>query len=833
MKKIILGALAHVDAGKTSLSEALLHKTGAINRLGRVDHQDAFLDFNKEEKERGITIYNKEARFRYNDREYIYVDTPGHNEFNRERDRVLNILDVAIIIISAAEDVQSDTVKAFLSLQNLNIPVIFFVNKMDITHKDRKEIVSDLKKRFSENVVDANDLYESVALNSEELLDDYLSSGSVPKEKIYEALECHQTYPCLFGSALKEEGIDELLSFLDENIEYKEPSDSFSAYVYKITSFNNERLTHLKVESGSLLNKTSFNSEKINEILVFSGNSYASVQEVNGRDLCACKGLKSIEIGTYIPSLKNDRNALTHSLRYKLLTDKDAFEVFREIETLNSEFPELNITFNKSDSSVYLNLEGQLHSEIVKKMLMERFGLEVSFSTPVISYRETIKNEVYGVGHFEPLRHYAEVIVKLSPGKGYKVNSLIENSYINSLLSFLNSYHPKGILTNSELTDIEITIVDIKTHIKHTEGQDLFEALKRAIRQGLTKTESLLLEPYYLVTFDISQETLNRMLPELTSRNLTYSIEEDSLIVKIPEISFNDVILSLKERLKGSVSFSIEEMIYDECHNAEEVIRDINYTYYTDLSNPSGSIFTKNGAGHYVSAEEVEANMHLSMSDYVFEEKASMVHNKTRINEEELKRVWNSIYKPKERIIQRKNRTSEEREYHDTPSKPLMYLIDGYNLMFSSDELNEIAKSDFMNAREKTIDLVQDFAGYVSAECVLIFDAYKTDIQVARVLKRDNITIVYTKSREIADTYIEKKAAELKDDYKLIVVTSDRLEQLKVFSSSSNRLSSREFLMRYENMRKTSSKLNSRFNYRPLSELRELLLEDEDEEQKK
>ena len=820
MKKLIVGALAHVDAGKTTLCEAILYKTNTIRTKGRVDHQDAFLDYDSQEKEKGITIFNKEARFSYKNKEYIYLDTPGHNELRSESNRAIKVIDVALLIINAAEDIPSDTISLFNNLLNYHLPIIIFVNKTDISYIDKEKILNNIKNKLSEKITSTNNLYEQVALENENLLDDFLNN-SLDKNDVINAIYNNSVIPCLFGSALKDEGILELLDFIDEYTYLpKSKQDKLSAYIYKISNDNNEKLTHIKVLSGTLHNKEAFYNQKINEIRQYSGLSYTSVQEVNENDLCTVKGLNDLSIGTYLPSLINEEKDYSKSLSYELLFDGDLNDVYRKICVLNDELPNLKITLD--NYHILINLNGDLEKEIIKRQIKDRFNIDVNFSDPVIRYKETILKETYGVGHFEPLRHYAEVIVSIKPiDDGLKIKSLVNNSYTGTILNYLRSYPIRGILTNSPLTNVEITIVDFKTHLKHTEGHDLIEAVNRAIRHALSKNEPILLEPYYLINIDTNQTIINSIISQLNDAKAIFTIEENSILSKVPYTTFNSFILSLRQKLRDNLSYEIIDTIYDEAINEKEIITNKAYDYLQDLRNPVGSIFTSHGAGHYVDKDEVEKMMHLKLSDY-FEnvEDVKVQRNHFSISEEELKRVWNSLYKPKERTYKKKVQEEDDAPRHiEIVYKPIMYIVDGYNLLYSIEDLKEISKDNFIMAREKIIDLVSDFKGYVNGELILVFDAYKQDYSKAQISDRDNITIVYTKAKETADTYIEKLSKELEDKYKVITVTSDYLEQLRVFSNSSLRLSSKEFLNRYESFKKQNLKQEITPINRPFKDL--------------
>lgn len=818
MKEIVLGALAHVDAGKTTLSESILFFTGASRFKGRVDNKDTFLDFNQIEKEKGITVYNKEAHFKYNDKEFIYLDTPGHNELAYETNRAIKVLDAAILIISAIENIPTDTIKKFIDLNNLDIPIYIFVNKMDIAVKSQEEIIKQIQNRLSDNCVFYQDVNEHLAYINEEHLEEYINTNSLTDDKVIEDLVKHNAYPIFFGSALKDTGIKEMLDYISK---YTNPvydnTKPLNAYVYKILN----EYTYIKILEGTLINKSLINDEKINGIYEVNGDSYTLIQEAEASNIVAVKGL-SQKIGTYLPSMRNDYENKIPSLTYRLNTNLDVNEMYRKLLPVINEFPELNIELE--NNHIFINLNGELHKLIIQKMIKEKTGEDVGFSNPVVKLKETIKEMVFGVGHYEPLRHYAEVVVRLSPYEnGLKINSLIHNSYINSLLNNLNAYHPRGIVTNSELTNIEITIVDIKTHLKHTEGGDLLQALSRAIRQGLSKIESTVLEPFYLVSFNTSNNEMNDIIAYLSLKNISYVIEEDNIIAKISQRETNDIITNLNSKLKGNLSFSIDSVLYDELKDTS-ILDNYHYDYRQDYHHPAGSVFTKAGAGHYVEPEDVESMMHLNMADYTDKVVTHTVHNKSTINDEELKRVWNNLYKPKERIYRPSNKKEEDTNNKSINSKELIYLIDGYNLMYFLNE--DLADESFQNARDKVVDLVCDFQGYVAASCILVFDAYKNEYADSMIVSHDNITLVYTKKNETADTYIENKSKELNDKYRVIVVTSDRLEQFSTFAKGASIISSREFLSRYESLKKNNIYDGSRQINRPLEELRKLLMEE-------
>ncbi|MBQ6217795.1 MAG: NYN domain-containing protein [Erysipelotrichaceae bacterium] len=808
MSAIIIGAYAHVDAGKTTLSEAMLHKCGAIRNIGRVDHEDSFLDYDSFERRKGITVYTKQARFSYKDKNYVYVDTPGHLDFAGEVERSYEILDAAILIIDASAPVPADTIRRFSYLKSLRIPILIFLNKTDISHRSIQENLEDLSRHLDSNVCLHDQIFEASALNHEEALEDYLNDSFIDDRYIISDLKDGLLFPVFAGSALHEEGIDALLDFIYRYIVLQNTSSHFKAYIFKIDDY-----AHLKVFSGTLKNRDVISDYKISELVQFNGSKPVQVNEVKGSDLCAVKGLQGLKAGTWLPSMLNEERRKLDTLSYTLLSDLDPNELYRRIGTLNDEFPELHLTLK---DEVTIDLIGELQKDFIKDLIKNRFSIDVSFSRPLIEYREAIEEEVYGVGHYEPLRHYAEVLVRLSPAETYRIKAKKEFSV---LLDYLEHYIPCGLLTDSRLDKTQIEIIDIRTHLKHTEGGDLVQALNRAIRHALYKGKSYLLEPYYLISISSDAKTQSGIISQLSSQQYLFDIEEDMIMAKIPKLAYNDLILALKNRFRDDFSSNIEGTFFDRCHEEEKVIRDIGYDYTNDVSKPVGSIFTRNGAGTYIPPEEVEENMHMELRNYFADYTPPVKHNPRTVNEEELKRVWNSLYKPRPRFIETRKEKDEERKVSYAPPKELLYLIDGYNVLHA---LDDAPLDNLVMAREKVIDLICDFSGYVSASCVLVFDAYLQDSSKVGISERDNITIVYTKTGQTADMYIEERSKELSDKYRIIVVTSDALEQLSVFSSDAFRLSSREFLARYSNMRKNMTHTEKMSN-RPLAELKELL----------
>ena len=817
MRKRVIGLLAHVDAGKTTLSEAILFNTNSIKKIGRVDHEDSFLDYNDYERKKGITILSKPARFSINDNDYILLDTPGHLDFYGEVERSIKILDIAILIIDARKEIPSDIIRQYKNLSTLQIPTIIFINKMDISERNKEELINIIKDKLGQHLVDINNFEEAIALDNEEYLDSFIKGNKLPEELIYESLIYHLNIPIFFGSALKNEGINDLLNFIKQIKIPEINNDKLKAYIYKI-----DKYTNIKVLSGILKNKMSFNNEKIDEIYLLNGQEKISVQEVYPGDICAVNGLKELKVGTYLPSLFIENTNKIPSLDYALEFKENINEVIKKIQELNEEFPELNIHIE--NNQIMISLLGELQADYIKELIKDRYDIEIKYSKPIIKYKESIRKESIAGGHFEPLKHYGEVIIKLKPNDSYKVKSSLKDSDTNNLISYLNEFRPKGILTNSILDNIEIEILAIKKHIKHTKGQDIIEAASRAIRNALIKNDNYLLSPHFITTFICSQENKNIILKELIQNNYSYDIEEDSLIAKIPKNDFNDFILLMSQKLKDELSYQINGEIYDEERNYEKIIDEFNYDYLNDRHNPCGSIF-QIGGQTYIEPQDVDKYLHIDINQFLDKESSVIRHNRYHVSEEELKKIWQSLYRPKVFKEKKEKKMDDDvREREIDLNKELLYFIDGYNLMHS---IEDMPLDNLTMAREKLIDIVCDFAGYTSAKTILVFDAYMANSPKENISEVANITVVYTKKNETADTYIEKRCKILGDKYRISVVSSDSLEQLRIFSSNARRISSREFMMIYKNFKKNNLEEYKPLTYRPFENLKELLEEDD------
>lgn len=810
MKNICVGLLAHVDAGKTSLTESLLYNAKIIRKMGRVDHQNAYLDYDVQERERGITIYSKEVHFDYQDTHFCLIDTPGHVDFSSEMERCLSVLDYAILIISATDKVQSHTKTIFKLLDAMHIPFFIFVNKMDISYDSKDIILNSLRKDLNEHCVDILD-EETISLYDEKMMNYYLDNNRLDKMMVASLIKQRKIFPCIFGSALKNNNVDQLLTCLADYTIMDDYDDVFRARVYKVSYENNTKLSHLKVLGGTLRSKMKINDDKVDQIRVYNGNKYELKDSVDAGNVVCVKGLNSAYSGMGLGDIDDHKLQLSSYLHYRLdIKDQDSFSVYRNLEKLKMEDPNLNINYDGKQINV--SIMGEVQIEVLKKLIKERFGYDVEFSDAKINYMETISAPIEGVGHYEPLRHYGEVHLLLEPiSKGVEICNGIDNTndmhYQKVIMNFLESIELKGILTNSPLTNIRITLLAFKSHLKHSEPADFLECCKRAIRHALKRADNILLEPYYHFEIIINNNYVSKVLYDLDNFNAEYEISNiDNELVKIigsasvaKMQNYNIKFLSLTSGM-GKISMNIDG--YRPCLEQEKVIADIAYDDESDTDNPSGSIFCAHGAGFYVNYEDVEHYMHIP---YVYlpktaEQKA--FHNKMSISDDELKRVWNNTYKPKE-ISKAKNEKKEVKDYYDIKeTKPKCLLVDGYNVIFGWSDLKQMAAKSLDMARNRLIDYMSEYQAYRYDLVIVVFDAYKTEAVMENIIENKNVVIVYTKNKHTADTYIEKTVAKLTKDYVVSVATSDSLEQLTVMTQNAIRISSSELEKDYRFMKK-------------------------------
>ena len=824
MKKIVLGILAHVDAGKTTLTESMLYLSKTIRHLGRVDHGDAFLDYNSQERDRGITIFSKQAIFNWNDCQITLIDTPGHVDFSTEMERTLQVLDYAILVISGIDGIQNHSETIWKLLKHYHVPTFIFINKMDSIYANKDKLLNDLKDQFDENCFDFENLdenfYETIALNNEKLLDYYLEHQTLTKEMIIDEIYQRNLFPCFFGSALKIEGIDTFLNEFTNYVKEKQYPKQFQARVFKIThDKQGNKLTHLKITGGSLKVKEQVGNEKVDQIRIYSGDKYQLVNEVYAGDICAIKGFKNFEISQ---GLGNESTVNTPILSpymdYRIILPENCnqHEALEKLLLLSKEDPQLHINYNNQSKEIHVELMGEIQVEILKNIISERFNLDVEFDHGNIIYKETILEPVEGVGHFEPLRHYAEVHLLLEPGKPgsgleFAVDckeNVLATSYQRLVLSHLREKEHIGVLTGSLITDMKITLISGRAHLKHTEGGDFREATYRALRQGLKATKSILLEPYFKFSLEIPVEYLSRAIYDIETMNGTFKLSKEQdemayLTGKAPVSKMQNYQSEVISYTKGKGRITLQIDGYYPCTNQEEIISKINYDSESDLENPTGSVFCSHGAGFNVKWDEVENYMHIP---YQFkpknENKEKKIEKTTYSNEdEELENIFIRTYGP---IKQHQTTTPAKKIISNTTYKymPECLLVDGYNIIHSWPELKELAKDNLDAARTRLIDIMCNYQGYKKCILILVFDAYKVKNNLGSSYKYHNIYIVYTKEAQTADMYIERTTHELASKYNITVATSDALEQLIVLGQGGKRISSRELRLEVERLDK-------------------------------
>ena len=809
MKKITIGILAHVDAGKTTLTEAMLYLSGTIRKHGRVDHGDAFLDFGWQERQRGITIFSKQANFHWKETEFVLLDTPGHVDFSLEMERTLSVLDYAVMVINGLDGVQSHTQTIWKLLEYYHIPTFVFVNKMDLTHYSHEELFQSLSHQLSNQCVDfthQDDMLENIALCDEQLLDEYENTSCIQKSSIVSHIRQRHIFPCLFGSALQLEHVDELLDLLNTYTSSPQYLESFGAIAYKVSRYDKQRFVHLKITGGSLSVKDVIQEDKVNQIRVYSGMKYQHVQQVEAGDLCCVQGLDHIQAGDVLGNqLPVQSQMLSTFMNYRMIVPShvDLTWFMNMLNQMSEENPELHITCHQKTISV--QFMGEIQIEVLKSMIKERCDVDVDFDQGEIIYKETIANCVEGVGHFEPLRHYAEVHLLLEPGpkgSGLVFESrcsydLLDRHYQRLIMSHLKEKEHRGVLTGSPITDMKITLVSGKAHLKHTEGGDFREATYRALRQGLKCAQSILLEPYYDFECHVPIEYMSRIMFDIENRQGVCQIEsQDEKIVCLKGYApvslmhdYQKEVISLTSG-QGRIIFSLRG--YDVCQNYAAVIEHIAYDSESDVDNPTGSIFCSHGAGFYVPYDKVYDYMHIPLQQKERLSSKDTGYKSDLSGDEELKAIFEKTYGKTKRYLSKDFHTPVYATSMQQKVKPECLLVDGYNVIFSWDELKEIARSHLDVARERLIDILSNYQGYRQCLLIIVFDAYKVKQNQGTIDKYHNIYVVYTKEAQTADMYIERTTHHLAKDYQVIVATSDALEQVIVTGQGARRMSSRE-----------------------------------------
>lgn len=870
--KLVVGILAHVDAGKTTLAEGILYLSGGIRRLGRVDHGDAFLDTHVLEKARGITIFSKQAQicvdYEGQKREITLLDTPGHVDFSAETERTLQVLDAAILVISGADGVQGHVETLWRLLKRYGIPTFLFVNKMDQPGVESQVLLKELQEKLDENCMDFTDAdryigtddtagdqlqhvgrltreqwMEKVSLCSEEMLESYLERGEITVREVREAIRGRQLFPCYFGSALKLQGVVELLQGLARYTCEPVYGEALAARVYKIErDAGGNRLTNLKVTGGSLRVKGLLGGEKIDQIRIYSGAGYRLVDEAAAGTVCTVTGLTKTYSGQGLGAEPDgEKPSLVPVLSYRLELPEgaDRHTMLMNLRRLEEEIPELHILWQEGSGEIHVQVMGQVQTEILQELIAQRFGVQVSFGEGSIVYKETILEPVEGVGHFEPLRHYAEVHLLLEPGEPGSGIVLradcsedeLEQNWQRLILTHLEEKQHLGVLTGSVITDMRITLIAGKAHQKHTEGGDFRQATYRALRQGLMKARSQLLEPVYAYTLELPTENLGRAMNDIQQKSGSFhapeTLGERSILRGIaPVATLNGYQMEVNAYTRGRGRLSCHFHGYAPCHNEPEIMDNLGYDPECDLDNPSASVFCAHGAGFIVPWDQVESYAHVDTSDklcqllpeifgrYVGEQEmltgqavkhqqGNAAYREERfISQEEIEEIYLRTYRTKALDKNPWNRPApsgkartapREPVYKGTPEQRERYLlVDGYNIIFAWEELREMAKDNVEGARGKLMDILCNYQGYIQDTLILVFDAYKVRGNPGTVQRYHNIHVVYTKEAETADQYIEKTVHQIGRKYQVTVATSDALEQVIIWGQGASRMSAEE-----------------------------------------
>ena len=890
MKKLVIGILAHVDAGKTTLSEELLYLCGEIRKIGRVDHGDAFLDTYELEKERGITIFSKQALLKTENMEVTLLDTPGHVDFSAEMERTLQVLDYAILVINGMDGVQSHTMTLWRLLERYQIPTFLFVNKMDQQGTDHDALLNDLKQHLHENCVDFGrtqdtdygmyeltpEQLENIAVCEEDLLETYLETDIVEDRDIVRLIVQRKIFPCYFGSALKEKGVKDFWNGVQKyTAEPKRPTE-FGAKVFKIArDEQGNRLTYMKITGGSLKVKTLLSSnsngqslpgrkaeeaaweEKADQIRLYSGAKYELTSEAEAGTVCAVTGLTRTYPGEGLGiEQESELPILEPVLNYQIILpdDCDPHQMLQKLRQLEEEEPQLHILWDSQFSEIHAQLMGEVQIEILKKLIWDRFHVAVEFGAGSIVYKETVAEPVEGVGHFEPLRHYAEVHLLIEPGEpgsGCQFftacsEDVLARNWQRLILTHLEEKEHIGVLTGSPLTDVQITILTGRAHAKHTEGGDFRQATYRAVRQGLRKARNILLEPYYEFRLEVPAEMIGRAMADVQKMQGTFDapeVEGETAILKgtAAVAQMRDYQKEVVSYTHGTGKLFCSLKGYAPCKNQDEVVQNIGYDPEADLENPTGSVFCAHGAGFVVPWDQVEAYMHLQSgvdmdeldSESWYEDMESAQNPGTAVDnanisgnisgkngkfsysgsyeeEEELQAIFERTFGPMKRdrtAFQKKtvhSSTPATRYRAGKPRQEEYLLVDGYNIIFSWEELNELAKKNIHAACDKLMDILSNYQGYRKCTLILVFDAYKVEGHVEEIITYHNIYVVYTKEAETADQYIEKTVHRIGRQYQVTVATSDGLEQVIIMGQGAHRISAQGLKKEIEDTEKTA-----------------------------
>ena len=809
MKKLVLGILAHVDAGKTTLSEALLYTCGSIRRLGRVDHRDTALDTHRIERERGITVFSKQAQLRTDNMELCLLDTPGHADLTAETERTLDVIDCALLVISGSDGVQAHTETLWRLLERRGIPTIIFATKMDLTASDRQRILSDLRTRLSESCFDLSDKSqdnrESIAMCDEELFEKLASGGDIGDGDISRLIAERKLFPVLYGSGLRLDGVRELIEFIEKYAPSPVYPEDFGARVYKIMrDVRGRRLSCMKITGGVLHNRDSINGQTVTELRVYSGANYETVQSAAAGSIVAVQGLDDSYAGQglgFENDLAGSETEAVMSYRIELPEGADALTAYKQLRQLEDEDPQLHMEWNERLREISVRIMGRVQTEVLTELIRERFDLDVSISSGGIAYKETVAAPVYGVGHFEPLRHYAEVQLLIEPaprGSGLSFESRcptdeLDRNWQSLIMTNLAEKTHLGVLTDSPLTDVKISLIAGRAHIKHTEGGDFREAVYRAVRQALMKAESVLLEPCFEFRLELPPEQIGRAISDVRAMSGSFDTEGSSVIKGIAPVSeMNGYAEILASYTSGKGRLSCRPAGYYPCHNAKQVIEAIGYEPEADLDNTADSVFCSHGAGTVVKWSEVERFAHIAPKLGGAAPEAVQRPRYFTIDDKELEAIMEREFGPVRRRMYTKAQTQETPEFSVAPSKREYVIVDGYNFIFGTPEYKELAAASLSLARERLSDTLRSYRAMRGCELVLVFDGYRVAGNTGE-RETQGIRTVYTKENETADMYIEKLANDIGKNYSVKVVTNDSLIRLSALRSGVLRMSVKEF----------------------------------------
>ena len=844
-KQIVLGILAHVDSGKTTLSEAMLYRAGVTRRLGRVDHKDAFLDTDALEKARGITIFSKQALLTAGDTDITLLDTPGHVDFSTETERTLQVLDYAVLVVSGTDGVQSHTETLWRLLRRYHVPTFVFVNKMDLPGMERQELLAQLNRRLGEGFVDFGaeqaDRDEALALCDENLMDRMLDAGQLQDADLIPAIARRHVFPCWFGAALKLEGVDALLAGLDRYTRPAPALEAFGAKVFKVSQDEQGvRLTWLRVTGGELKVKAQLTgeadgepwAEKANQLRLYSGAKYTLAEAIGPGQVCAVTGLTKARPGEGLGAERDsDLPVLEPVLSYQVLLPEgaDVHAALGKLHRLEEEEPQLHVVWNETLGEIHVQLMGEIQLEVLRSLLAERFGLAVEFGPGGILYKETITEPMEGVGHYEPLRHYAEVHLKLEPlprGSGMQFaadcrEEVLDKNWQRLVLTHLEEKQHLGVLTGSPLTDVKITLIAGRAHLKHTEGGDFRQATYRAVRQGLMLAKSQLLEPWYAFRLEVPAENIGRAMSDIQRMEGTFdppeSGEETAVLTGFAPVStMRSYPMEVVSYTRGRGHLSLTLDGYRPCHNAQEVIAAIGYEPEHDLDNPADSVFCAHGAGFVVPWDQVRSHMHVDSGwgkstrpeqEAAVPQRRAMAYRATLEEDAELLKIFERTYGPIKRDPLAAFRPVQKRERPDFAAEqweiaPEYLLVDGYNIIFAWDELNALSKESLDAARHKLMDILCNYQGYQKCVLILVFDAYRVPGSPGSIEQYHNIHVVYTKEAETADMFIERVTHEIGRNRRVRVATSDGMEQIIILGHGALRVSARMFHEEVQNVEK-------------------------------